>query len=270
MADVLPYLRGTSGGLNAQVLYPFTRVTSCLTGIGSFQNANEQRWVERPPLFGFQLPMTSLLTADKAAWLTFFSSSGVKGRAGQDLQLSLGSTTYSNLTLLSDALQVANRKPLQYDQSISLRQVIPANFSTYTPPTVGSTYPYLQFGTGSATTANSEMPFVQISTFLTSVGDSQYGPRYSYSWYDASLTNFPMGYLRIWKLSYPLLTDVDLGILETYFLGQQGRYGSFSFVDPIDGITYTHCRFDQDDLSIKYLLYGQNATELSIIQTFNS
>lgn len=228
----LPILRNTTGTLNAQVLYPFVRVASCLTTVTQFQNAAEQRSVERPPLYGFQIPMSSLLAADKRAWLNFHVSA--VGRQHTDLALSLGGTTYSNLTLLSDLLDVIQKDAVVYDQTASLRQVAAVNFSTYTPPTPGAFYPNLKFGLASPSQFSSELPFRQSSNFLTSVGDSPYGPRYTFSWYNpgSPLAGFPSTYLRSWVLSYPLLTDVDMATIETQFLGCQGRYKLFNFTDP--------------------------------------
>lgn len=228
----LPILRNTTGTLNAQVLYPFVRVTSCLTTVTTFQNASEQRSVERPPLYGFQIPMSSMLAVDKLAWLNFHVSA--VGRAHTDLTLSLGGTTYSNLTLLSDLLDAVQKDAVIYDQVASLRQVAAVNFSSYTPPTPAVIYPNLRFGLGSPSSSSTEIPFHQSSNFLTSVGDSPYGPRYTFSWYNpgSPLSGFPSTYLRSWKLSYPLLTDADVAIIENQFLGCQGRYSLFNFTDP--------------------------------------
>src|SRR5438067_1903304 len=104
MANPLPYLRNTSGTLNAQVLYPFDRMVSFSTKVTTFANGSEQRWALRPPFCNFDIPMNQLLAADKAAWLTFFGN--VKGRFASDLSITLGSTTYANLTLASDDLSV--------------------------------------------------------------------------------------------------------------------------------------------------------------------
>lgn len=240
------------------------RSVQCLTNVAQFQDAKEQRSVARPPLYTFALQMNLLNATDRAAWLAYFVAN--LGRAHTDLQITLGSTLYSNLTLMSDSLNLSQRTNLFYDQQIVLRQVTPANFSSYTPPTVGSSYPSFNFGYGSSS-AVAELPYAQSFNLLTSVGDSAYGPRYVFSWYKASLAGFPTTYLPSWKISYPLLTDTDLATLETYFLGQQGMYGTFSFTDPVDNVTYPNVRFNSDELSIRYLTVNQNSTEVSLIQT---
>ena len=266
MSNPLPYLRNTSGGLNAQCLYPFDRIVSCYTNVNPFQNASEQRSVARPPLYGFSLPMNSLLIADKSAWLAYFVTN--KGRQHTDLQLTLGGTTYSNLTLMSDVLDVIQQTNLIYNQRVALRQVAAANFSTYTPPSVGSSFPMLKFGFGSPTSSGVELPFSQASSFLTSVGDSPFGPRYVLSWYAAGLVGFPGTYLRSWNISYPLLDATDLATLETFFLGKQGRYAVFSFTDPQSGVVYPNVRFNNDELVIRYITVNQYSTEISLVETF--
>ncbi len=261
MPNPLPYLRNTSGGLNAQVLYPFTRVVSCLTMVNKFQTAAEQRWVQRVPLFHFELGMNNLREADRASWVTFFNTQ--KGMLNQDLVITLGSTVYSNLTLLSDELLAVTSRPVLYDQRINLRQV--ANYP-WTVPTVGGTYPTLTYGAGSPSVV-AELPFSYGQNFKTDVSDSPYGQRYAFGWYATGLTGMPTTSLKMWRLVYPLLTDVDLATIESFFLGKQGRYKLFDFINPIDGVTYSNVRFDMDELAIRYLTVNQNSLELVLRQT---
>ena len=263
MANILPYLRNTSGSLNAQCLFPFEREVQFLTTVNCFFNGAEQRWPNRPPLATFSLPMSNLLTTDKAAWLSFFNT--VQGRRFQDLQITLtntlGSVTYNNLGLMSDTLNQTNHAALLYNLQVNLRQF---SNSAWMPPTAPTVYPTLSFG------GVAQQPFSQIFTFLVSANESVFGPRFAYSWYGSSLSNFPSGYLRMWRINYALLTETDLATLETFFLGVQGRYLSFSFTDPIDGNTYTHVRLDSDALKIKHITRNQVSTEVVLRQTNGS
>lgn len=263
-SNPLPYLRNTTGNLNAQCLYPFDRIVSCLTNVVQFQSAAEQRSVARPPLYGFNLPMGSLNAVDRAAWLAYQVANG--GRFHTDLQLTLGATTYSNLTLMSDSLTHAQHMSLFYDQVVSLRQVAAANFSSYTPPAIGSAYPVFKFGYGSNTTSRTELPFSRSNNLLTSVGDSPYGPRYAFSWYGTGLVGFPTTYLGAWKLTYPLLDATDIATLESFFLGCQGMYATFDFTDPQTNTVFHNVRFNSDELAIRYLTVNQYSTEVSLMQ----
>jgi len=260
MSNPLPILRNTTGTLNAQALYPFTRVASCLTFVDQFDNGSEQRWAGRTPLFNFALSFNSLSATDKASWLTFQNT--VLGRLATNLTITLGATTYSNLTMMSDDLVATTRLPLLYDQQISLRQV--SNYP-YTVPTVGSTFPQLAFGTGGGI-AVAELPFSQANSAFTDINESVYGQRFGFGWYKTGKTNFPNVLLKSWKISYPLLTDADAATLENYFLGKQGRYATFTFVDPIDGSSNANVRFDMDDLAFRYITKNMQSTEVSLKQ----
>src|SRR5579871_4844684 len=96
MANPLPGLRGTS----EQALYPFSRIVSFDTKITTWMNGSEQRWVSRPPLTNFVLPMTVLSAADKSSYVTLFSTA--KGQFAQNITLTLGTTTWEHLTMMSD------------------------------------------------------------------------------------------------------------------------------------------------------------------------
>jgi hypothetical protein len=250
---------------------PFERELSFLTSVQKFFNGQEQRWASRAPLATFSLPMQNLLIADKTAWITatpasgFVSFTSAQGRRFQDLSLTLtntlGSVTYSNLALMSDSLNQTNPLTLLYNQQLNLRQV---SNSAWTPPTAPTTYPTFSFG------GVAQQPLSQIYTFLVSVNDSVFGPRYAYSWYGSSLSNFPSTYLRMWRIAYPLLTDTDAATIESFFNSAQGRYYSFSFTDPIDHTAYPHVRFDVDALKFKYITRNQQSTEVTLLQTYNS
>lgn len=256
MSNPLPGLRGTS----QQALYTFSRITSCSTTINQFFNGSEQRFVNRIPYYNFILPMNTLNATDKASWLALHNAA--KGQFEQNLELTLGSTTYSNLALMSDDIVQTNNRPLLYDQEIHLRQTIPA--SAGGPPTVGTSFPTFSWG------GVAQMPLTQVSSFLTNVNEQASGPRYAFAYYAGGLSNFPSTYLRSWRISYSILSDADLATLETFFLGMQGRYGSFSFTDPLDSTTYNHVRFDQDDLQITYQTKNINSVEVTLRETFNS
>ena len=331
----LPFLRGTSGGLNGQALYPFTRTVGFLTNVTTFANGSEQRQALRPgPLYDFSLPMGKLNATDKASWLAFNST--VRGRFNQNLTATLGATTYGNLTMMSDDLSQTNQTAALYDQQVSLRQVKDYPFSL---PSVLTVFPLLSFE------SPCERPFTQTSGYLTSINESQAGQRFAYEWYGASLTGFPgtgsgaavsitvtggavtaatvtaggsnyvmatipvtgtgkgaavapvftggvltgatvvrgghgytsatgtvtpSTYLRSWKLEYPLLSDADAATLETAFTGWQGKYASFTFVDPLDGIAYTNVRCDQDELALRGNTVNQQSTSLTLRQTNGS
>ena len=54
--------------------------------------------------------------------------------------------------------------------------------------------------------------------------------------------------LRRWTIRLDLLDEAELKGLESFFLDQQGQFGSFEFVDPKDNASYPDCSLLIDDL----------------------
>lgn len=202
--------------------------------------------------------MPKLLATDKAAWLTLFNAE--TGRFGQDMVITQGSTAYGNLTLMSDQLAVTNPDALMFNQDINLRQVSNA---AWTAPSAPTAFPVFSWG------GSCGRPTTQIQMWYTNVEDSLLGPRYGLQYYGV-VSGFPAGSLRMWRITYQLMSDADMATLETFFLAAQGRYHSFTFVDPFDGTTQSHVRFDSDVLDIKYMTVNQNSTTVTLIQTYLS
>ncbi len=50
-----------------------------------------------------------------------------------------------------------------------------------------------------------------------------------------------------WHIRLDLLDEAELAALENFFVSEQGRSGSFAFVDPWDNVEYPDCSLDQDD-----------------------
>lgn len=252
MANTLPILRGTTGGLNAQVLYPFSRSIRFTTKIVSHANGSEQRFACHPPLNGFELSMSNLSDTDRASWLTFIRT--VKGMFAKDLSLTLDSTTYSDLTVNSDVFEQTNQEALLFDQQISLSQV--KNYP-WSSPTLGAAFPTLSFG------GTSQRPFVQVIEHQTGVSENPNGPRMTFAWFGGGLTGYPTTGLKGWRISYPLLTSADMLLLETHFQACMGRWATFSYTDPLTLVSST-VRFNNDELRIRYLTKNQCSTEIQL------
>ncbi len=255
MSSVLPGLRGTS----AQSLYPFDRTVYFNTTVCVNADGSEQRFANAPPLNRLSLPMTLLEPTDKAAWLAFFNST--KGQFTSDLVDTIGGVAFGNMTLDSDTLLQVNTRALLYDQRVTMRQVQNAS---WTPATAPTAFPTLSFGTVA------EVPYTQGTEFLTGSSQNVLGPQYQFAYYANAVAGFPTAPLKTFKITYGLIEDADAATLETFFLAAQGQYYSFNFTDPISGITYSHVRFDQDALTIRYLTVNQKSTEILLRQTFNS
>lgn len=253
MAGTLPTVRGS-----AQALYPVQRSVSFLTDIAIGLNATEQRAKKRPPLTTFTLSYSRISAADTAAMKAFFESQ--KGSFDSTWSFTLGSTTYAHLALEDDVFlcreESANR--LTYSFTLKARQT---QNPGQTAGSAGAAFPTLGNG------AKSQLPYSQMRRFAVLRNDNPIGPRYSWTWFAASLTGFPTRSLRGWELQYPALSDADLSTLETHFRNQWGRWSSFALTDPDDGTVYPKCRYDSDSLDITYLGPNQNAVTLRILET---
>ena len=249
-------------GQNCQLLYGFSRSVVFETTVSVFMNGSEQRWPNHPPLAAFDVPLNSLGAVDRATLLSSSFFAAEKGRYGQDLEVTLAGTTYTNLCLLSDSLSFLTKQPsLYFDTHLAVRQTMNGS---WTPPTPLVAFPSLSCG------KIAQLPFSQETSYLTAVNENMNGPRYSYGYYSMGLSGFPTVSLKAWRISYPMLSDADAGTIESAFIGWQGRLLSFSFTDPTDGVTYNHVRCDQDVLTFRYIQPNQTSTELVLRQTNGS
>ncbi len=58
--------------------------------------------------------------------------------------------------------------------------------------------------------------------------------------------------LRRWAIRMEALDENELFRLERFFVEQGGASGSFSFTDPWDGIVYSDCSFERDELELAF------------------
>jgi phage-related protein len=58
--------------------------------------------------------------------------------------------------------------------------------------------------------------------------------------------------LRKWTVRLDLLDESEMASLEEFFLSEQGQSGSFSFIDPWDGISYPNCSLEGDAIPLEF------------------
>ena len=65
--------------------------------------------------------------------------------------------------------------------------------------------------------------------------------------------------LKEWVIRLDLLDETELAALEEFFVSQKGQFGSFTFVDPGDQISYPDCSLAGDgfDLDLASELRGK-------------
>jgi hypothetical protein len=64
-----------------------------------------------------------------------------------------------------------------------------------------------------------------------------------------------------------MLDEAELGTLEQFFVAQEGRFGTFSFVDPWTQTTFPNCSLDQETLD--YELKGETRGTLRLVVVEN-
>lgn len=72
--------------------------------------------------------------------------------------------------------------------------------------------------------------------------------------------------LRRWTIRLELLDESELAALESFFLANQGAYGSFSFTDPWDGVEYPNCSLEQDIFEFELTGEMRGATSLVVVE----
>ena len=70
--------------------------------------------------------------------------------------------------------------------------------------------------------------------------------------------------LRSWEIRLDLLDEVELADVESFFVEQQGAFGSFAFTDPWDGAEYPDCSLEGDRLTVTMSGEGRGQTSLVV------
>ncbi len=72
--------------------------------------------------------------------------------------------------------------------------------------------------------------------------------------------------LRRWTIKLDMLDEAELNALEQFFMAQQGRFETFSFVDPWTQATISNCSLDQDTLGCELSGEARGATSLVVVE----
>lgn len=234
------------------------RTISTSTVTTRFWNGKEQRGPGRMPLVNFTIPYDGVVKSDKEALRLAIAAA--QGRAATNLSFAFAGTTYTNLAMMKDEWQAAERSVGLWTAELQLRQTIPQALTA-----AGSLTTFPNLGVG----VSCELPFGQGDRYQTDVNDSPSGQRYDYAWFGSGLTGFPTRGLRRWPLSWPMLQDSDLALIEQFFVGVNGMWKTFSFRDPDDSVTYANCRFGQDDLTVTHQRFNLSAIQSLVIEEVN-
>lgn len=62
--------------------------------------------------------------------------------------------------------------------------------------------------------------------------------------------------MRSWTLRLNQVSEEELAAIEEFFVAQQGQFGQFTFIDPVDGAEFPNCSFESDSLHSQ--LFGED------------
>jgi hypothetical protein len=71
---------------------------------------------------------------------------------------------------------------------------------------------------------------------------------------------------KAWTIALDLLDASEIASLKAFFEQQQGRYGTFTFVDPWDSSSHANCSFSNDQFTQQQHIETQNRATLTIYE----
>lgn len=72
--------------------------------------------------------------------------------------------------------------------------------------------------------------------------------------------------LHQWSIKLDLLDEAELDALRQFFDDQEGRFGTFSFVDPWTQTTYLNCSLQQDTFSYQLSGVTQGSVSVTVVE----
>ncbi len=113
-----------------------------------------------------------------------------------------------------------------------------------------STFPQLKTG------AVAQYPATRTAAYATQ----------AFRFVDGSEQKFPLrgSAATRWVIKLDLLDDSEMAQVCAFFQSQQGRFGTFSFVDPWDGGIHENCSFESDDLALSLEGEARGALQVTI------
>ena len=111
---------------------------------------------------------------------------------------------------------------------------------------------------------------------LTSGAVIQYGSPIGFVW-PAQVIRFIDGtdqrflacgqVFRRWLINLRLLNESEIAALEAFFSGMGGEYSTFTFTDPISGMSVPNCRIGAPELITEYQGIDIAATSMWVVES---
>jgi len=73
-------------------------------------------------------------------------------------------------------------------------------------------------------------------------------------------------FVREWDIRLDQLDEGEMAAIDEFFAQNQGRFGSFEFTDPWDGLVYANCSFAKDDLDLGCIAEMRGTVSLTIVE----
>ena len=73
--------------------------------------------------------------------------------------------------------------------------------------------------------------------------------------------------LRRWLINLRLLNESEIAGLESFFGAMGGEYSTFTFPDPVAGVSVPNCRIGSPDLLTEYQDVDVAATSILVVET---
>ncbi len=74
------------------------------------------------------------------------------------------------------------------------------------------------------------------------------------------------GPLNQWVIRLDRLDESEMSEIDVFFASSQGQFGSFTFVDPLDGTSYANCSLAADQLDLTSEAPMRGRTLLTIVE----
>lgn len=267
MALTLP---GISGGQVTirPAMYPMTQSNAFATSVVTFMNGQRQVWANRTMLQGWQLEYTQLADSDRVAMDAFlvstlggaatwtFARGGPNNVSVPYCQFIEDSFTWTKTSMVNIG---------SWDGSIRFQQVANGGAGATNAPALNPTsFPLLGPAPGYVT----GYPFVRVENYACIRQALPTGGTIITPLYGAGITGYPTRALYSWTLTFTVLSDADLAILQAHFFSAGGRYATFSFTDPTLAKTFTKVAYASDTFDVKYQMKGISSVTIQLEEVF--
>lgn len=242
MAGTFPTL-----SFGSVALYPLQRSLSAGVKITRFLDDTEQRVRTAPFLNSWIVQLGQIKLVDIQAIQAFFGTQ--KGPFDASWIWPIDGTSWTSTVYQDDSLTCTQTDQGVWTATFNIRQT--KKSSTYATGSL-SAWPTINGG------VRVQLPFTNVSAFLTTKNQMPTGLQYAWTWRASPLMS--------WPLQYPLTTSTECGALFDAYAKALGAYHTFSFTDPNTGTVYSKCRVGPQPIQRTYKGLNRNTVSLLIEQ----